>query len=96
MEFKPDMGGFIQDTEARKMIDDYQKANPDKIRSYFMGKDVLQKLLNNPGTGIRVYLAQAEDGTETCIMYTNDLQGKDIGSPALNSEGPCPPWCPVK
>ena len=64
-----------------KFVADYQKANPTETHSYVVGKDIISKILAQPGCeGIRFHMALNEMG-ETTMVYT----GLDnSGLPILN------------
>jgi len=64
-----------------KFVSDYQKANPTETQSYVVGKDIISKILAQPGCeGIRFHMALNEMG-ETTMVYTG-LDAK--GQPILN------------
>ena len=64
-----------------KFVADYQKVNPTETHSYVVGKDIISKILAQPGCeGIRFHMALNETG-ETTMVYT----GLDnSGLPILN------------
>lgn len=64
-----------------KLVADFQKANPTETHSYIIGKEIIEKILAQPGCeGIRFHMALNEM-SETTMVYTG-LDSK--GQPILN------------
>src|SRR6478735_684180 len=62
-----------------QMIADYQTANPTDVKSYYIGRDILQQILAQPGcVGIKFYNAYNETGEKTLVYVGIDEAGKAI------------------
>ena len=73
------VGEAISHQLGAQMIKDYQVANPDDIKSYHVGRNVIEKVLAQPGcVGIRFYNAYNEAGEKTLVYVGLDSAGKDI------------------
>ena len=72
-----------------KFVTDYQKANPTETHSYVIGREIIEKILTQPGCqGLRFHMALNEAG-ETTMVYTGvDSQGQPILSySVISTEG---------
>jgi len=72
-----------------QMIADYQTANPTDVKSYYIGRDILQQILAQPGcVGIKFYNAYNEIGEKTLVYVGIDQAGKAIVKyTVVNSDG---------
>lgn len=65
--------------EGRKMVNAYRAANPNEVPGHFIGKDILKKILNQPGcVGITFRKGLNEAGEEHLVYTGIDMGGKDI------------------
>ena len=104
-----EIGGILDRDEAKDWINRFQEQNPDKVRAFLFGKEILNDLLATEGAeGIWFYLALDEANEEKMVLYSADSNGQlwgltasgaarteDGGSsdPADDGQG-CPPFCP--
>lgn len=72
----------ISQSEAKELIDRYQKVNPFKAWAFHAGtlpKDMLEALLKQPKTAfLGYYFAVDDDGQPQVIYVARTLEGKDI------------------
>ncbi|GAB2651447.1 hypothetical protein GCM10027036_00230 [Flavihumibacter cheonanensis] len=62
-----------------KMVKDFQDAFPNENPWLFCGKDIIQKILNQPDcSGIRFYHALDENGNKTLVSVGIDSTGNII------------------
>ncbi len=62
-----------------QMITDYHAANPTDTKSYYIGRNVIDQILAQPGcVGMRFYNAYNEKGEKTLVYVGVDATGKDI------------------
>ena len=63
------------------MIRDYQAANPTDVKSYQMGRNIIDQILAQPGcAGMRFYNAYNEIGEKTLVYTGVDEFGKVIAA----------------
>jgi hypothetical protein len=73
------VGEKISHETAAEFILSYDKAYPDDIKWFSMGKNVLEQILAQPGcAGIRFYNGINEKGQKTLVYVGMDCDGKDI------------------
>jgi len=73
------VGEAISPELGAQMVKDYLVANPNDVKAYNIGRNVLDQLLAQPGcAGIRFYNAYNEDGKKTLVYVSVDANGKDI------------------
>jgi len=72
-----------------QMVKGYRQANPSDVRSYLIGRDIIDQILAQPGcVGIKFYNAYNEIGEKTLVYVGVDLNGKAIIEfKVVNSEG---------
>jgi len=72
-----------------QMVKDYQKANPSDVRSYLIGRNIIDQILAQPGcVGIKFYNAYNEIGEKTLVYVGVDQNGKAIVEfKVVNSNG---------
>lgn len=62
-----------------KLVKDYFDAYPDQAYGHIIGRDILDKILAQPGCqGITIYPALDENGTRTLVYGGVDAEGKVI------------------
>ena len=73
------------------------KAGKDTPHGGFFGRDVLERILAQPGcVGVRFYHARHEKGHDTLVLLGVTSDGSDLASGAIAEEArPCPPFCPA-
>lgn len=71
------------------------KAGKEKRHGGFFGRDVIDRILAQPGcVGIRFYHAAHEKGHDTVVLLGVTAEGKDLVSGTIAEEAyPCPPYC---
>ena len=104
------IGKNMGKSEAKKWIKRYQKENPNEVRGWLFGDDIIEKLISYDGCeGIWFFKGINDDGEERLVMFPADEDGnildkkmKSIGAAAAarDPEDPadesemCPPLCP--
>lgn len=96
--FNGSEGAPIDRTEAAKWTANYRNAvagaNGAAVKAHFYGREVLQKLLDQPGCmGIRMYYARDEKGQKQLILVGADADGNDMEELVVDSSKVCPPDC---
>ena len=62
-----------------QMVKDYQVANPNDVKAFHIGKDIIQQILAQPGCmGMRFYNAYNEMGEKTLVYVGIDAAGNAI------------------
>jgi hypothetical protein len=95
MAFDGTEGGTITLAQGATMTEDYRTANPNGINGVFMGKDILNQILDQNGCmGIRVYFALDASGRQTIVCVGADSSESDQENDTVANLGaPCPPRC---
>lgn len=76
---RADVGEDIGHEEGYRMVSAYREANPEAVPGYFIGRNILEKVLNQPGCiGITFRKALNEAGEEHLVYTGVDADGKDI------------------
>jgi hypothetical protein len=82
-----EVGGEIDKELACKMVKDYQDTHPEDVKSYFIGRDIIEMILKQPNcVGIRFYNALNELGQKTVVYVGLDLNAEIIYEVAYVSE----------
>ena len=73
-----EVGEDIGLAEGTKLVNAFREANPDATPGYYIGRNILDQILNQPGcVGIRFKKCLSEN--EEHLVYTGvDAYGKDI------------------
>jgi hypothetical protein len=73
-----EVGEDIGLVEGTKLVNAFREANPDATPGYYIGRNILDQILNQPGcVGIRFKKCLSEN--EEHLVYTGvDADGKDI------------------
>jgi hypothetical protein len=73
------VGEEIGQELGMKMVKDFQEANPQEISGYFIGRNIIDRILDQPGcTGIRFYLGLNELGEKTLVYVGVDSMNQII------------------
>lgn len=76
---RADVGKDIGHEEGYKMVNAYREANPEAVPGHFIGRDILEKILNQPGcVGISFRKGLNESGEEHLVYTGVGEDGKDI------------------
>ncbi len=87
---------FISIEEAQKLVSNYQsKIKESDIKAYYVGKDSLQKVLQQDGcVGVRIYFGEDEEGKLQLVIVGVNSEEKDLDEGyVLERFWPCPPYC---
>ena len=78
-----EVGEDIGLAEGTKLVNAFREANPDATPGYYIGRNILDQILNQPGcVGINFKKCLSEN--EEHLVYTGvDADGKDILSYSL-------------
>jgi hypothetical protein len=107
--YTPDSGKEIGYEAGAKMVKRHFDENPDDVMAHFMGRNIIEKILAQPGCiGIRIFHGVKEIGIRTIILVGVDEEGKNIiDFTPVNRQGAslkrpgvivsgnhdCPPYC---
>jgi hypothetical protein len=73
------VGGEISHESAHEMIRTWQNANPNENPAYYLGRNIIEKILAQPGcVGMRFYYGINEQGQKTLVYMGMDANGQDI------------------
>jgi hypothetical protein len=62
-----------------QMVKSYQEANPTDVRGYLIGREIIEKILAQPGcVGMKFYNAYNEAGQKTLVYVGIDVNGNSI------------------
>ena len=83
------IGEEITRESGAQMIKDYYQAHPTDVKSYIIGKDIINQILAQPGVaGIQFYNAINEEGQKTLVYVGLDENGKALMSyKSVNNQG---------
>ena len=72
-----------------QMISAYRQTNPTDTLGYFIGRNILEQVLAQPGcVGIKFYNAYNESGAKTLVYVGVDAAGNDMLTVAsINTKG---------
>src|ERR1700712_940793 len=74
-----EVGEDIGLAEASKLITAFQQANPDATTGYYIGRNILEQILAQPGcVGINFRKCLTELNEEHLVYTAVDADGKDI------------------
>lgn len=107
--YSPKVGEDIGYEKGAKMIKTNFDQNPDDILAHFMGRNIIEDILAQPGvTGIRMFYAVNELGLRQLVLVGCDADGKNVLNYTMgNDDGDlirkkgivaggvrcCPPYC---
>jgi len=73
------VGGQITHEQANDFVESYKEANPTGIAGYALGRNIIEKILAQPGcVGMRFHYGLNELGQKTLVYYGMDADGKDL------------------
>lgn len=73
------VGEEITHELGAQMVKDYGKAHPTDVKSYIIGKEILNQILAQPGcAGIQFFNAINEAGQKTLVYVGLDQNGKQL------------------
>lgn len=76
---KADVGADIGHEEGYKMVTAFREANPQAVPGFFIGRNILEQILNQPGcVGISYRKGLNEAGEEHLVYTGVDAEGNDI------------------
>jgi len=72
-----------------QMVKNYQIANPSDVKSYVVGREIIEKILSQPGcVAIKFFNATNEVGQKTLVYVGVNVEGKPILEYSIvNSDG---------
>jgi hypothetical protein len=75
-KFTANVGEEISLELGAQMVSSYRKANPTDVTSYFIGRNILEQILAQPGcVGIKFYNAYNEAGEKTLVYVGVNAEG---------------------
>lgn len=96
MSFDGTEGGSISQSVAAAMTAEYRRLNPNQTKAHFMGKDILQDILDQEGCeGIRVYYGIDTNGEKQMVFVGADSNEEDILDLIGDLSKPCPKYCGI-
>ncbi len=76
---KAEVGADIGHKEGHKMVTAFREAHPDAVPGFFIGRNILEQILNQPGCVGITYRKGLNEAGEEHLVYTGvDADGKDI------------------
>jgi hypothetical protein len=73
------VGEEISHEMAADFVKAYEEAHPNENRGYHLGRNIIEKILAQPGcAGIRFYYGLNEEGQKTLVYVGMDADGKDL------------------
>ena len=95
MAFNGTEGQQITIADASILTANHRTAHPNARQGTFMGKDILNSILAQPGCmGIRTYHGLDSAGNRELILVGVDMNENDIIEGIVADRGPiCPPYC---
>ena len=74
-----EVGEDIGLSEGKQLVKAFREANPDATASYYIGRNILDQILAQPGcVGINFRKCLTETNQEHLVYTGVDAQGKDI------------------
>lgn len=93
MSFDGSEGSQISLSTGSNYTSNYRKNNPGSIKGTFMGKDVLQQILDQEGCmGIRVYYGESNDGDKKLVFVGADANEDDMTDLVADDGMDSPPY----
>lgn len=88
-EFTASVGEEIGLELGAQFISAYRKANPSDVTSYYVGRNILEQVLAQPGcVGMRFYNAYNEMGEKTLVYVGVTAEGADmLHVTSINTKG---------
>ncbi len=74
-----EVGEDIGLSEGRKMVSDFKKANPDATQGYYIGRNIIEQILEQPDcVGINFRKCLTENNEEQLVYTGVNSKGRDI------------------
>ncbi len=74
-----EVGEDIGLTEGKQLVKAFQEANPDAVKGYYIGRNILDQILSQPGcVGINFRKCLTNLNEEHLVYTGVDAEGKDI------------------
>jgi hypothetical protein len=81
------VGAEISRETANEFVKAYEEAYPNENRGYHLGRNIIDKILAQPGcVGMRFYYGLNEEGRKTLVYVGIDAEGKDIVTQTMITE----------
>lgn len=95
MSFNGSEGEEITLTEAAGMTANYREENPNETKGHFMGKTLIQAILDQTDcVGIRIYYGIDDEGNKELILVGVDENEDDLYEGKIGDKmKPCPSYC---
>jgi hypothetical protein len=85
-----EVGEAIDKELAAKMVKDFQDSHPKEITAYYIGRTIIEKILNQPNcVGIRFYNALNEIGEKTLVYIGVDENDELISEISIIDNSGC-------
>lgn len=73
------VGEDIGLAEGTRLVQNFRDANPDATPGYFIGRNIIDQILNQPGcVGINFRKCLSDNNEEHLVYTAIDAEGKDI------------------
>ena len=74
-----EVGENIGLAEGTKLVNNFREANPDATPGFFIGRNIIDQILNQPGcVGINFRKCITDENEEHLVYTAVDADGKDI------------------
>ena len=74
-----EVGENIGLAEGTQLVQNFRDANPDATPGYYIGRNIIDQILNQPGcVGINFRKCLSENNEEHLVYTAVDAEGKDI------------------
>jgi len=74
-----EVGENIGLAEGTKLVNNFREANPDATPGYYIGRNIIDQILNQPGcVGINFRKCLSENNEEHLVYTGVDTEGKDL------------------
>jgi hypothetical protein len=74
-----EVGEDIGLEEGKRLVENFREANPDATPGYFIGRNIIDQVLSQPGcVGINFRKCLSENNEEHLVYTGVDAEGKDI------------------
>lgn len=95
MAFNGSEGEFISLSEASEMTARYREANPNAVKAHYIGKELIQEILDQQGcVGIRIYYGLDDNNRLQPIIVGVGSDEDDLYEGKIADRMyPCPSFC---
>jgi len=74
-----EVGENIGLAEGTKLVNNFREANPDATPGFYIGRNIIDQILNQPGcVGINFRKCTTDENEEHLVYTAVDAEGKDI------------------